>query len=379
MDAKTPTADKAIGHLLNETGPRVALATNIGAQLAQGGLTPSGRRLALDIAERLAKDAVDKVRVALAEALQDAERLPRDLVVSLANDIDEVALSVIRSSSLLTDADLMDILEAGSEIKQEGIAGRRQVSEPVASKLVEVGSERAVARLMGNSGAEITAATMGRAIDRFPGSEMIAEPMINRPRLPVAIAERLVVAISDRLKPLLVVKQGLPPDKATDLIIAIREKAALALASDESEREVLERLIKQMDDAGRLTDTLLLRALCLGETEFFALGLARRCGTSAAEIDAQLYDTREINLPQLLTRAGLSPLLPAVRVALAVADQTPLHDSDSWQRHRGRMVERIFTQFDDLEESDITYLLEFSRRSSPAHMANSAAPYVAGR
>lgn len=367
MVATTPTSEKAIGQWLNETGPRVALATNIGMQLSQDGLTPSGRRLALDIAQHLARDTIVKVRAALAEALQEVETVPRDLVVNLARDVEEVALSIIRNSPLLTDADLMDILESGSSAKQEVIAGRRVVSAAVADKLAEVGSERAVAILMNNSGAVVTATAMQCAIDRFPRSEMVAEPMINRPRLPLHISERLAAAISDRLKPLLVVKQGLPPDRATDLVLAIREKAALALSSEEPDRVVLQRMITQMHEAGRLTPTLLLRAVCLGEAEFFALSLAQLCGAAPEEVEAQLGDDREQNLPALLTRAGLPHLLPPVRVALAVAEETQRESiEDDWRRQRGRMVERIFTQFDDLEESDISYLIAFSHRSTIA-------------
>lgn len=367
MVGNAPITEKAIGQWLNETGPRVALATNIGMQLAQGGLTPSGRRLAIDIAEHLAKDTITKVRAALAEALKEVETAPRDVVISLAKDVEEVALSIIRHSPLLTDADLMDILEAGSSAKQEVIAQRPTVSAAVADKLAEIGSERAVAALMGNAGADVSPAAMGVAIERFPGSDMIAEPMINRPRLPVAIAERLAAAISDRLKPMLVVKQGLPPDKATDLVLAIREKSALALSSEEPERVVLQRLIQQMYEAGRLTPTLLLRAVCLGEAEFFVLSLAQLCGAPAEEIEAQLHGDREQSLPALLARAGLRSLIAPVRVALAVAEATQAESTaDDWQRQRGRMVERIFTQFNDLEEDDISYLIQFSHRSAVA-------------
>ena len=370
MVTTTPASEKAIGQWLNETGPRVALATNIGMQLSQSGLTPSGRRLAIEIAQHLAKDTIIKVRAALAEALQEVETAPHDLVVSLARDVEEVAHSIIRNSPLLTDTDLMDILESGSGAKQEVVASRRVVSAAVADKLAEVGSERAVAILLGNNGADVTGAAMRRAIDRFPQSEMVAEPMINRPRLPLEIAERLAAAISDRLKPLLVIKQGLPPDRATDLVLAIREKSALALSSEEPDRVVLQRLISQMHEAGRLTPTLLLRAVCLGEAEFFALSLAQLCGAAPEEIEAQLYNDREQNLPALLTRAGLPHLLPPVRVALAVAEETQRESiEDDCGRQRGRMVERIFTQFEDLEESDISYLIAFSHRSAIARPA----------
>jgi hypothetical protein len=62
----------------------------------------------------------------------------------------------------------------------------------------------------------------------------------------------------------------------------------------------------------------------------------------------------------LYEQTGLPPrLLPAVRVALSVVHGTELdggeHDKE---RYRSRVITRILTQFEDLPQEDLEYLLD---------------------
>ena len=88
--------------------------------------------------------------------------------------------------------------------------------------------------------------------------------MVHRADLPVAIAERLVVMVSDRLQSYLVSHHELPVSLATDIVLQSRERATLHLSLGSSEQE-LERLVRQMHRHQRLTPLLVLRALCLGD------------------------------------------------------------------------------------------------------------------
>lgn len=342
---------------------RADLASRIGIQLNSRRINERERALAIDIARRLARDAIETVRVALAESLQGSDALPRDIAITLAKDVEAVALSVIRNSTVFTDDDLLELLQQGSEPKQEAIAERREVSERVAAGVAEVGSERAVAALMRNPGADVPQDAMNRAIDRFPSSEIVAEPMIARARLPLAIAERLVLVISDRLKEQLVAKHALSPDSATDLVLQVRERSILSLASEEPSQAVLMRLVEQLQAGGRLSASLLLRSVCLGDVDFFEMGLAQLAGMPLAEVRDGLYRDRDGHLLRVLARAGLTRLHKPIKVALEVAEQTPLDDHDGdWDRRRVRMIERIVTQFEGIDADDLSYLLEFVRR-----------------
>ena len=126
----------------------------------------------------------------------------------------------------------------GEARKQEAIASRDGVSEQVADALVTKGSEGAVATLMANASARIAAASLDTAIDRFADSERVKASMVHRANLPAAIAERLVVMVSDQLQSYLVRHHELPLSLATDMVLQSRDRATLHFSLGSSEQEL---------------------------------------------------------------------------------------------------------------------------------------------
>ena len=111
------------------------------------------------------------------------------MAITLARDVEAVALPVLGASSVLTDADLIELVRTGTVAKQTAIAGRPEVSAEVADVLVESAPEQAVAKLVANPGAKIAPESLGRVLDRFGDSPAIQEPMVHRDQLPVTVAE----------------------------------------------------------------------------------------------------------------------------------------------------------------------------------------------
>jgi uncharacterized protein (DUF2336 family) len=339
---------------------RAEMAGKVAAQLDRGqSLTAKERALGEEIVRLMARDAAARVRVALAESVKSSPLLPRDVALTLARDIDEVALPVLELSSVLTDDDLLEVLEAGNALKQTAVARRPEVSERVADAVVATGAETAVAALVGNPGAQVSDKALETALERFPESEAVATPMAGRARLPVHLAERLVGLVSETLRQRLVSKHSLPEDVVTDLVLQARERATLGLALGEPSDTSLERLVRQLQDSRRLTPSLLLRAVCTGDIPFFEMALSILGGVPVANARLLIHDAGGKGLASLYERAGLpANLLPAFRVALDVARETPFDgEAGDWERHRKRMIERILTQYDDLSDADVDYLV----------------------
>jgi uncharacterized protein (DUF2336 family) len=253
----------------------------------------------------------------------------------------------------------MALVKSGSSSKQEAIAGRASVSEPVAGALVTHGSEGAVATLMGNAGAHITAASLGSAIDRFGDSDRVKTAMVHRANLPVAIAERLVVIVSEMLQSYLVRHHELPVAAATDIVLRSRERATLQVSIGSGEQE-LERLVRQMHRNRRLTPLLVLRALCLGDLAFFEAAMAVMAKVPVTNARILIGDAGPSGLASLYEKAGMPPrLLPAVRVAVDVVRGTEFDGGEPGrERYRSRVITRILTQFEDLPQEDLDYLLD---------------------
>jgi uncharacterized protein (DUF2336 family) len=128
---------------------------------------------------------------------------------------------------------------------------------------------------MNNTGAQISEKGLAKAIDRFSVSEPVQEAMVKRTILPVTIAERLTMQVSDRLRDYLVTHHELSSTVAADLVLQSRERTVVELASGSTEGEI-ERLVGQMHANGRLNPSIILRALCMGDVLFFETALAIR-------------------------------------------------------------------------------------------------------
>lgn len=338
---------------------RADVADKLARELDRAQLNDAELQIAQDIVRAMARDVELAVRRALANSLRRTRNLPRDVAVRLAGDVEEVALPILTESPVLTDADLIEVVKGGSAGKHAAIAGRTDVSEQVADALVNGAGEAAVAVLLENATARIAETSLGSAIDRFTASDRVKASMVHRADLPVTIAERLVAVVSDKLQSYLVSHHELPVSLATDIVLEGRERALLHFSLGASEHD-LERLVRQMQGNRRLTPLLVLRALCLGDLAFFEAAMSVMAKVSVPNARILIHDAGLNGLTSLYERAGMPPrLLSAVRVAVEVVSGTEFDGGErDHERYRSRVITRILTQFEDLPQEDLDYLLD---------------------
>jgi len=362
--APSVLSEKDVNKLLSDpSGARRAeTAEKIAVEFDRGTLTPSEKQLAEQIFRIMVHDAEVRVREALASHLKANPLVPHDVAVFLAKDVNSVALPVLESSTVLTDQDLVEIISLQDSEKQSAIAGRASVSERVSDAIVESGNEDVVSRLVANPGAEISEASFGKVVDRLGDRTSIQEAMVGRPRLPVTIAERLVTLVSEHLQKRIAERFDLAADAMTDLILQIRERAVLSL-SVESDGADLQRLVHQLRRNQRLTPSIMLRALCMGDLGFFEAAMAERAGIPVENARELIHDQGKLGLKAVFVRAGLPRHhFPAVRAAIDVAREMEYDGGErDRERYSRRMIERILTQYGDLgvdfEADDLEYLL----------------------
>ena len=338
---------------------RAEVASKLAVEIDSPALTGAELEIAQDIVRLMARDVATAVRAALSHCLRSAKRLPHDVALRLAHDVDSVALPILSDSGVLTDADLIAVVRNGSALKHEAVAVRRDVSEAVSDALIACAGESAVTVLMRNETARIGDDSFGRAIDRFASSESVTESMVKRHYLPASIAERLVAVVSDQLASYLVVHHQLSPAVATDLVLQSRERAIMQLRDDAAEID-LNDLVRELHQNGRLTPTLVLRAVCMGDVDFFNAALSTLAEVPVSNTRILIEDAGGKGLASLWREARMPDrLLPAVRVALQVIASTRLDGGDhDLERYRGRVIGRIVTQFEDFEGDDLDYLLD---------------------
>lgn len=341
------------------TETRAATAEKVGSIFAAGDLSDSEKTLAQDIFRAMVKDAEVRVREALAQTLKENPDLPRDVAQSLAADVDSVALPVIEFSEVLTDEDLIDIVARQDPARQTAVARRKQVSGKVADAIADSGDEKVVATLVANDGAEIGESTFDRLLDKYGDSDAIKEPMVKRARLPLSVAERLVSLVTDNLREHLVTHHELSAGVASDLLLESREKATVSLLTPGTQAPDVLKLVEQLHAGGRLTPTLVVRALCMGDLTFFEAALARRAGIPAANAYTLVHDRGQMGLARLFEKAEMpAGMLKIARIGVTTAEELSLTSGDDRERFRKVMIERVLTQIDeDIDADNLDYLV----------------------
>ncbi len=341
---------------------RAETAAKLAIQFDQGDLSPSERAMAEQIFRIMVKDAEVRVREALAVNLKENPNVPHDVALTLAGDVDQVALPVLQFSEILSDADLVQIVRSQGAAKQKAIAARPKVSAVVADAIVDGADKEAVVTLVSNEGAEITETSFEKVIDKFGEDEAVQAPMVKRSALPVTIVERLVHRVSENLREHLLTHHEMPPSIAADLILQARERATIGLSTASAEEDV-ERLVHQLYSNGRLTPSIVLRALCMGDMKFFEYALARRVGIPVLNARMLIHDSGDLGLQGLYGKSGMpKSFYPAIKAAIAVAKEMSYDGEDGdRERYARRMLERVLTQYGDLgvdfDNDDLEYLL----------------------
>ncbi|WP_396593394.1 DUF2336 domain-containing protein [Brevundimonas sp. R86498] len=348
---------------------RASAAHKLCRSIDRADLDETDREAAQKIIRVLAGDTAELVRRALAVTLKSSDLLPRDVARLLAADIDSIALPVIGSSPVFSDEDLIEIVRAGSAVRQVAIAARPVVSRDVSGVLGDIGCEQAVRTLASNDNADLSEATLGTVVDRFGSSPEVVAALAYRQVLPLHITERLVSLASEAVREHLVSRHAVAPETAILLSGYARERATVDLIDQAGASADLETFVAQLNARKVLTASLLLRALARGKMSVFEHGIAELASTPHARAWLMVHDAGPLGLKAIYDRAGLPPrLFQAFRAGVDTWRQLSAEGADtSGENFRERMLERFMTQRPNAPRDDLAYLME--RLDQPAQPA----------
>ena len=340
------------------TADERAIAAHKLCRRIDAGLDEEDRQAAAEVLRLMALDAAELVRRALAVTLKTSRELPRDVAVRLAHDVESVATPVLSFSPVLTDEDLAEIVRLPDAMKQLAVARRPALSQVVTDALARHGGEEAVRTACANDNADFAEASLQTAMDRFEHSQALANAMALRKMLPAAICERLVERVSDAVRQQLIDRHQLSPETALSIAIGARERATVDLVDQAGRSADLKSFTAHLHAEGRLTASLLLRALAQGQVGFFEWGVAELTGLPHHRVWMMIHDAGPLGLQAVYGRAKLpEQLYPAFRTGVdtyhALQQEGGEFDLGRFQQ---RMLERFLTQ--DVEVAEADYLLE---------------------
>jgi len=195
--ANPATPAEANRFLADDADPevRAELAQKIGRLLPD--LLNSERvrvcELTLETLRRIASDQLVRVRAILASELKSLDCVPKDLILTLARDLEEtVSVPVLEYSPLLSDADLLEIISsARAQSALAAVARRRGVSAELSEVIVASLDVQAVAALLANPDAHIRENTMERIVDHAQKIKDWHGPLVKRSDLSLRALRRI--------------------------------------------------------------------------------------------------------------------------------------------------------------------------------------------
>lgn len=347
---------------------RRSTAAKVSQLLAEHKLTANEVSIALDILDHMVQDVDHGVRQALSDHLKSSPMLPRSIARRLADDIESVALPILRFSEVFSAADLIEIVRQGADAKQIAIAERDRVPETVSDALIETGKEVVIGTLVANVGAEISEPSLAGVVDRFSDREGILTSVAERPALPPAVTERLTslvvaghlaTALTDKLRERLIAHHHLPPSMAEEMIVQGRERAMARLARKETDGAEVEALVGRLVAQKALTPTLLLRSLGSGDLQFFETGMAMLAHMSRGEAAELIHQSGIEGFRRLYVAAGLPAALRrafAIAMEVVKADNERHGDIDP-ARYTPLMIRQIVGDHPDLNPGSLESIL----------------------
>lgn len=285
---------------------KIDITKKIADYYKRGGFDEKQMENAAKIFRTLVKDTEIEIRKTLSEAIKDQKDIPRDVVLSLANDVQEVSLPVLQFSDVLTDADLIEIVNNSEDsAKHLGISKRQSVSTVVVDALIDTQDDSVVGSLLQNEGARVTDTEYKKIVQDFGENEAVMGAMVERESLPVSIVESLANKISDTIYKTLSEKHPEAFTRMNDLVSQSREVATMkvmGLKSSEAEYAQFRKLMNTL----KISDDLApIYALCMGNINFFEVNVARMTKTPVLNIRTLINDPSNLGFKVLYERAGL--------------------------------------------------------------------------
>jgi uncharacterized protein (DUF2336 family) len=263
---------------------RGALAVKVAGTYRTGTLSDSEAEIAADIFRLILKDAEKKIRETLAEQLFDVPNAPRDVIFKLACDETDIADRVLEHSLVLTDHDLIQIIQSTKEVlKLCAIARRKNVSEAVSDSLLDTRQVAVINHLFHNKGARLSAAGLGKSWDMVATHNSLLEALVLHGNLPLTIVERMYNVVSEETKRYIAREYKFSSPMVSKAAQDAREWELLGIVPfgamlHPDDDDKVEDLVEHLYAGNRLSHSFLVRALCMGCLNLFEAGLARMAG-----------------------------------------------------------------------------------------------------
>ena len=262
------------------------------------------REQTIEVLDLLAQDQLPRVRAILSEQLKAADNVPKHVITRLAKDIELiVSAPVLEYSPLLNDADLLEIIAAGTaQGAMTAIARRSDVGADVADAVVASLDVPAVAALLTNKGAQIREETLDKIIDNAAEVDSWHEPLVMRPELSMRAVRRIAGFVASSLVSILAERNDLDDHTAAELAEAVKKRLDQTGGGGAADEVRARELFK----SGQLDDETISNAIDVGQLDFVVHALSLRAQVSLESVRKLLNSGSAKAITALAWKADLS-------------------------------------------------------------------------
>lgn len=354
---------------------RALIARKICEQYKDQIFNEKERDIAREILRLIARDLEVAVRKVVVTTLKASSDLPHDVALLLANDsFLEISIPILEFSPVLTDEDLNEIIRSAKQTaKLEAIAKREHVSYGVSSSLIHKGNEASIRNLITNRNSQISEQSLYKIIEDFRYRENILENLVERGGLSLTIVEKLTTVVSQKLRKQLVEKYNISSLASSEATEAAHDEVIVNMAQAAS-AAMTENLVSHLYQRQKLNPTIIMRALCRGDVEFFECSIAKLAQIPRANAHKLIWESGLQGFGAVYKAAAMpEQFFEAARIILffiseEVKEQGDINPHDFSQR----LLEYITTRGLDKSVTNMPFFITLIRSASSKPSSSAA-------
>jgi len=247
----------------------------------------------------------------------------------LAKDLDiSVAGPVLKRSSRLPEADLVEIAKIRGQAHLLAISERTGIAEEITDQLVRRGDRQVVRSVAGNPQARISERSFSALVNRADKDDELAEKVGARPDIPPRLFHELLLRATEVVRNRLIA--AAPPDTQEEIRRVLAKVSHELGVARRRDYTTAEGAIDALCQQGKLDESALVDFATARQYEETVVALARLCLVPIDVVDRLMGSDRADPILILCRSAGWPwPTAKALIQARPDGTGTPAHALDS--------------------------------------------------
>lgn len=275
-----------------------------------------------ELMTKVASELDVEVRKELSSRFSD-EHVPRRLIVALANDAEvSVAAPILIRSRVLSEADLIGVVEKRSDAHRMLVTKRPDVSEALAAALVAFGGDSVVESLIENDTANVSLDTFDKIVDRAIANPALQGSLVNRKSISPEHLNQMFMSVDGAMRARILARNATFTQAQIDLAMErARTRVAISRGALPADFETAQRSFASMVLRNELVPAVLPTLWRDNKNTQFTLAFGELTGLDFHQ-SAKLFANKDLDGIAIVSRAaGFERALFVTLGVLILGDQ----------------------------------------------------------